>query len=157
MTDLADRYGTRTTTGRKGLVAVIVVLAGLGLSWLSWVMLVHGRPLVQSEIVHGQRELLQVIHAAHFVRLLPYPLKGGRQGGRQFDDPRVVQSERQLLAIHFGRQQRDKLIEVGHIFAGVYLLAEQTESSRNPVVQCLRSGRGPLPLASHTPRGQGCS
>ncbi|HET6654288.1 MAG TPA: DUF4307 domain-containing protein [Nocardioides sp.] len=50
MTDLADRYGTRTSTSRKGLVAVMVILAGVGLSWLAWVMLVHGRPLVQSDL-----------------------------------------------------------------------------------------------------------
>jgi hypothetical protein len=50
VTDLADRYGTRTGSGHKGLVAVIVVLAGIGLSWLAWVMLVHGRPLVQSDL-----------------------------------------------------------------------------------------------------------
>jgi hypothetical protein len=48
VTDLADRYGTRAS--RKGLVAVMVVVAGVGLSWLAWVMLVHGRPLVQSDL-----------------------------------------------------------------------------------------------------------
>jgi Domain of unknown function (DUF4307) len=50
VTDLADRYGTATGPGRRALVAGVVVLAGVGLSWLVWVMLAHGRPLVQSEL-----------------------------------------------------------------------------------------------------------
>ena len=49
VTDLADRYGTSTTGRRKGTVAVVVLLAAAGLAWLVWVMLVHGRPAVQSE------------------------------------------------------------------------------------------------------------
>ena len=51
MTDLAERYGSPSTTSRKAVVAVVVLLAGAGLSWLVWVMLVQGRPLVQSDLV----------------------------------------------------------------------------------------------------------
>ena len=50
MTDLAARYGTRSEGRRRALVAVVVVVAAAGLSWLVWVMLVHGRPLAQSDI-----------------------------------------------------------------------------------------------------------
>ena len=50
MTDLAARYGTRSEGRRRTLVAVVVVVAAAGLSWLVWVMLVHGRPLAQSDI-----------------------------------------------------------------------------------------------------------
>jgi hypothetical protein len=49
-TDLAERYGTRARPNRA-LVAVLVVLVGAALSWLVWVMLVHGRPLAQSDLV----------------------------------------------------------------------------------------------------------
>lgn len=50
MTDLQARYG-RPTANRKVVVAVIVVLAGIGLSWLAWVMLELGRPAAQSSLV----------------------------------------------------------------------------------------------------------
>ncbi len=49
-TDLAERYRARRRPNRV-LVAVLVVLVGAGLSWLVWVMLVHGRPLAQSNLV----------------------------------------------------------------------------------------------------------
>jgi hypothetical protein len=51
VTDLAERYGSPSATSRKVVVAVVVVLAGAALSWLGWVMLSHGRPLVQSDLV----------------------------------------------------------------------------------------------------------
>ena len=51
MTDLAERYGTGSPTRRRVLVALVVLLAGAALSWLAWVVLVHCRPLVQSELV----------------------------------------------------------------------------------------------------------
>jgi len=50
VTDLADRYGTTSDTRRRVGIAVAVLAAGVGLSWLVWVMLVHGRPLVQSDL-----------------------------------------------------------------------------------------------------------
>jgi hypothetical protein len=55
VTDLAERYGSPSTTSRKAVVAVVVVLAGVALSWLAWVMLSHGRPLVQSDLVGFER------------------------------------------------------------------------------------------------------
>lgn len=51
MTDLAERYGAPSVNRRKAVVAVVVLLAGAALAWLAWVMLVHGRPLVQSDLV----------------------------------------------------------------------------------------------------------
>ncbi len=66
MTDLADRYGTRTGAGRRRLVvAVVVVVAGLGLSWLAWVVLAHGRPAVQSDL-NGYRTVDQHTATARF-------------------------------------------------------------------------------------------
>jgi hypothetical protein len=50
VTDLAARYGTRSEGRRRALVAVVVVVAAAGLAWLVWAMLVHGRPLAQSDI-----------------------------------------------------------------------------------------------------------
>ena len=55
MTDLAGadpatRYGDRRGRRLPLLVAVVVV-ALAGLAWLLWVILVHGRPLVTSELV----------------------------------------------------------------------------------------------------------
>ncbi|RYU14230.1 DUF4307 domain-containing protein [Nocardioides iriomotensis] len=51
MTDLAERYGSPSATRRRVVVAVVVVLAGAALAWLGWVILVQGRPLVQSDLV----------------------------------------------------------------------------------------------------------
>ena len=50
MTDLAARYGTRSEGRHRAIVALVVVVAAAGLAWLVWVMLVHGRPLAQSDI-----------------------------------------------------------------------------------------------------------
>ena len=50
VTDLSERYGSPSATRTKALVALLVVVVGAGLSWLVWVMLVHGRPLAQSDI-----------------------------------------------------------------------------------------------------------
>ena len=49
--DLAERYGAPSRTGRALVVAGTVVLAVLGLSWLVWVTMLHGRPLVSSKLV----------------------------------------------------------------------------------------------------------
>jgi hypothetical protein len=54
VTDLQERYG-RPSTNRTVVVAVIVVLAAAGLSWLGWVMLAHGRPAAQSSLVSWQQ------------------------------------------------------------------------------------------------------
>jgi len=51
VTDLAERYGSPSATRRTVVVAVVVVLAGAALAWLGWVILVQGRPLVQSDLV----------------------------------------------------------------------------------------------------------
>ena len=49
--DLAERYGT-TSHGRRPVVVVAVaLLAVAALAWVVWVVLFHGRPLVQSELV----------------------------------------------------------------------------------------------------------
>ncbi len=52
--DLAERYGTGRSARRRTRLAVaaaVVTLAVAGLVWLVWVMLVHGRPLVHSDLV----------------------------------------------------------------------------------------------------------
>jgi len=51
VTDLATRYGTGRRSRRPLLVAASAVLAAVFLGWLVWVILYHGRPLVQSELV----------------------------------------------------------------------------------------------------------
>ena len=51
MSELEQRYGTRRTRPRPAVVAVLVLVAAAALSWLVWVMLFHGRPLAQSELV----------------------------------------------------------------------------------------------------------
>jgi hypothetical protein len=51
VSDLAQRYGSRSARRRRLLVAGVVVLAAVGLGWLLWVMLFHGRPLVRSDLV----------------------------------------------------------------------------------------------------------
>ncbi len=49
--NLAERYGAPDPGRRKVVVALAVVVAAAGLSWLAWVMLVQGRPLAQSDLV----------------------------------------------------------------------------------------------------------
>jgi hypothetical protein len=49
--DLARRYGTPSRARRPLVVAGVAVLAAVGLAWLAWVVLVHGRPMVSSEMV----------------------------------------------------------------------------------------------------------
>jgi Domain of unknown function (DUF4307) len=51
VSDLAQRYGTDRTQRRPLLVSLVVVLAGAGLAWVVWAMLIHGRPLARSELV----------------------------------------------------------------------------------------------------------
>ncbi|HZJ05424.1 MAG TPA: DUF4307 domain-containing protein [Nocardioidaceae bacterium] len=46
-----QRYGTRHPLRRPLVIAGVVVLGGGALAWLVWVMLFHGRPMVQSELV----------------------------------------------------------------------------------------------------------
>ena len=55
MTDLSQRYGSPGASRTKAVVAVVVVLVAAGLSWLVWVMLAHGRPLAQSDLVGFER------------------------------------------------------------------------------------------------------
>jgi hypothetical protein len=58
VTDLSARYGTADRSRTRIVVAVAVLLAGAGLSWLAWVILEQGRPEVQSALVsfHAQGE-----------------------------------------------------------------------------------------------------
>ncbi|MGI8900032.1 MAG: DUF4307 domain-containing protein [Nocardioides sp.] len=49
--DLAERYGAPHALRATALVALVVVVAGLGLAWLAWVVLVHGRPMARSDLV----------------------------------------------------------------------------------------------------------
>lgn len=51
MSDLAHRYGSPPRARRSLVVAGVALLAAVGLAWLVWVILVHGRPLVTSELV----------------------------------------------------------------------------------------------------------
>ena len=49
--DLAERYGSPSRTRRPLVIGVTVALALVGLAWLLWVLLFHGRPQVTSEMV----------------------------------------------------------------------------------------------------------
>ncbi len=49
--DLAERYGSPSRTRRPLVIAGTVALALVGLAWLLWVLLFHGRPQVTSEMV----------------------------------------------------------------------------------------------------------
>jgi Tfp pilus assembly protein PilW len=51
VTDLAERYGSAGRLQRRLLAAAVAVLAVAGLVWLSWAMLFHGRPAVESRLV----------------------------------------------------------------------------------------------------------
>jgi hypothetical protein len=51
MTDLAQRYGTRSRARRPVVVGLVVLLAVAGLAWLFWVISFHGRPQVTSEMI----------------------------------------------------------------------------------------------------------
>ena len=49
--DLSERYGTPSRARRPLVIAGVAALALVGLAWLVWVMLFHGRPQVTSEMV----------------------------------------------------------------------------------------------------------
>jgi hypothetical protein len=49
--DLLERYGAPSRSGRGLVIVATVALAVLGLAWVSWVTLFHGRPLVTSTLV----------------------------------------------------------------------------------------------------------
>jgi len=53
---LDERYGTSSPSRRKGVVALAVVVAAAGLSWLVWAMLEQGRPDAQSAMVGFEAE-----------------------------------------------------------------------------------------------------
>ena len=50
-TDLADRYGAPARWRRPATVALAVLLAAVGLTWLGWTAWFHGSPDVRSEVV----------------------------------------------------------------------------------------------------------
>jgi uncharacterized protein DUF4307 len=56
VTDLDERYGSPSGTRTKVVVALVVVLIAAGLSWLTWVILEHGRPEAQSTLVSFSAE-----------------------------------------------------------------------------------------------------
>jgi hypothetical protein len=49
--DLAHRYGSPSPARRPLAIAAVSTLALVGLGWLLWVALFHGRPMVTSELV----------------------------------------------------------------------------------------------------------
>ena len=50
-TDLADRYGAPSRSRRPIVIALAVVLAVIGLSWLAWTAWFHSTPEVSSELI----------------------------------------------------------------------------------------------------------
>lgn len=71
MTDLAQRYGSRSPLARAGLVALVVLLAAAGLGWLGWAAYSSGTPDVQSELVsfdvvgdHGAQARFTVVRTS---------------------------------------------------------------------------------------------
>jgi hypothetical protein len=49
--DLAERYGTPSRARRPLLVALVTLLAVVGLGWLVWTAVEHSRPQVTSQLV----------------------------------------------------------------------------------------------------------
>ena len=49
--DLTERYGAPSRAGRALVVAGTAAVALLGLVWLVWVAVFHGRPMVTSKLV----------------------------------------------------------------------------------------------------------
>jgi hypothetical protein len=50
VTDLANRYGAPSALRRRALLALVVVIAVAGLSWLAWVVVYQSTPKVQSDL-----------------------------------------------------------------------------------------------------------
>ncbi len=50
-TDLADRYGAPSRSRRPLVIALAVVLAVIGLTWLAWTAWFHSTPEVSSELI----------------------------------------------------------------------------------------------------------
>ena len=50
MTDLAKRYGAPSPQRRRTLIALVGVLAALGLAWLAWAAVYQSTPQVRSEL-----------------------------------------------------------------------------------------------------------
>jgi hypothetical protein len=61
VTDLEQRYGS-AGWNRKVVIALIVVLAGAGLSWLAWVVLELGRPDARADLISYE---VTGTHSAH--------------------------------------------------------------------------------------------
>jgi hypothetical protein len=51
VSDLAQRYGTRSPLRRPLIVAAVAVVAAAGLAWLVWAMVFHSRPQAQSQLL----------------------------------------------------------------------------------------------------------
>jgi hypothetical protein len=49
--DLTERYGGPSRTSRLLVITATATVAVLGLVWLAWVTLFHGRPMVTSKLV----------------------------------------------------------------------------------------------------------
>src|SRR4051812_2634277 len=63
MSDLATRYGTQSRARRPVVVGLVVLVAVSGLAWLLWVISVHGRPQVTSEMVGFEVEGQHAVQA----------------------------------------------------------------------------------------------
>jgi len=51
LTDHSERYGAPARWGRPAAIALTVVLAVVGLTWLGWAAWFHGSPDVRSDVV----------------------------------------------------------------------------------------------------------
>ena len=51
MSDLSTRYGTPSRWRRPAVLGVVAVLVAALAAWLVWVVAIHGRPQVASELV----------------------------------------------------------------------------------------------------------
>ena len=51
MTDLAKRYGTPSPVRRRAIIALVVALAVVALTWLAWAAIYQSTPQVRSDMI----------------------------------------------------------------------------------------------------------